>query len=519
VTSDERLRLILRKLRALTPPTLEELLTSEQGFGLTTATPLQRAVCRIADGLPLGELACEPAVMSAIGAAPPPGRPAELLLLSGIRTAKSLTSGALAVHWSQTCDVSRLGAGEVPRVSVVSLTTDLARVVFQHVVGNVLARPALRALVIGSPTVDTIVLRHPTGKPVEIKVVAGSRAGASLVARWSAGCVFDEAPKMLGGDEAVVNYDDARRAVIGRLLPGAQLVSIGSPWAPFGPIYETVLAHHGKPTRERVVIWAPAWDMNPIWWTPERVAHFMVHNPDAYQTECAAKFASPEESLFGTLEVERATREASVVPFDSRCSYVAAMDPATRGNAWTLVIATRVGNRRVVVLAREWVGSRLEPLKPRDVLSEIAAELRKYELDAVWSDQWSADALRDLGREVGVRLIEATNTEPEKARKYLQLKARAAEGELELPPLPALRTDLLRVKKRTTQTGVQIVLPKSSDGRHCDFAPAVMLALSHWLEDEGPGPDDEHAAVRKEVEAMRKRLERRVGVAGSARRR
>jgi hypothetical protein len=198
--------------------TLEALLTSRNGFALVTASPLQRAVCRIIDGLPLGELAARDEVRAAIGDvdALPKAPPAEVLILSGIRTAKSLSAAATAVRASQTCDMTGLGAGETPRVSVVSLTTDLSKVVFDHIVGNVLARPALRALLIGEPTADALVLRHPSGRPVEIKVVAGARAGASLVARWSAGCIFDEAPRMIGSDDGVVNYDDCRAAVIGR---------------------------------------------------------------------------------------------------------------------------------------------------------------------------------------------------------------------------------------------------------------------------------------------------------------
>jgi hypothetical protein len=172
---------------------LERLLISPAAFGLTTASPLQRAVCRIIDGLPLEALSSCAEVRAAVGdiAMLPNAPPAEVLLLSGIRAAKSLIAAATAVRASQTCDLSGLGAGETPRVSVVSLTTDLAKVVFDHIVGNVLARPALKALLIGEPTSDIIVLRHPSGRPVEIKVVAGARAGASLVARWSAGCIFD----------------------------------------------------------------------------------------------------------------------------------------------------------------------------------------------------------------------------------------------------------------------------------------------------------------------------------------
>ena len=89
--------------------TLELLLTSHHYFGLETATPVQRAVCRAIDGLPLGELWKDRDVRAAFGNCKPPsglGRvlaPLELLLLAGIRSAKSLIAAACAfrqvVQW------------------------------------------------------------------------------------------------------------------------------------------------------------------------------------------------------------------------------------------------------------------------------------------------------------------------------------------------------------------------------------------------------------------------------------
>src|SRR5438552_3658153 len=60
---------------------LERLLMSPAAFGLTTASSLQRAVCRIIDGLPLGELATCAEVRAAIGDvdALPSSPPAEVL--------------------------------------------------------------------------------------------------------------------------------------------------------------------------------------------------------------------------------------------------------------------------------------------------------------------------------------------------------------------------------------------------------------------------------------------------------
>lgn len=507
------LRALLAEQARRNPPRtfsdLESLLTQPDLFGLTTATPLQRAICRIADGLPLGDLANNPAVMGALGANWAAGqRPKELVLLSGIRVGKSLLAALLAVYWTQTCDVSRLGPGEIPRISIVSVHKDLAEVVFGHVVGRIMSSERLKKLVIGKPLADSITLKHPTGIPIEICVVAGTRAGASLVARWSAGCIFDEFPRMMGQDEGVINWDDSRRAVLERILPGAQMVSIGSPWAPHGPAYDVFTSSWGKPSPDMVVIKAPAWDLNPFWWTPDRIENARK-NPDTFVTEVLGEFRSPEVSLFSTVEIDVCTRACPPnpveLPPDPRCTYRAAMDPATRGNGWTLVVATRQGNRKKVVFCKEWLGSKIHPLSPKAVLTEMADRLRPYGVKSVDSDQYLGDALKDLAHDLGLHIRVVNMTEREKAAKFMSLKTKMAGGEIEIPPDKKLRGDLIQVQKRSTTNGIKIVLPKTSDGRHCDYVPSMLLALSVYLEDVVPTTEESDAArLVRQADAIKK---------------
>lgn len=490
------------------PPTLERLLTSLDYFGLTTATPLQRAICRIADGLPLGEFAEHPHVIAAIGdvAALPLAPPKTLLLLAGIRSAKSMLAAAACIRQSQRVDVSQLKAGEVPRVSCVSVRLDQAAAVKEHLVGNLLSRPKLRELLLDEPKADSVILRHPSGRPVEVKVVAGSAAGATLISRWSAGVVFDEAPRMVGSADGVVNLDDMTTSIAGRMLPGAIIWKIGSPWAPFGPVFEDVKDHHGHPTSSLIVVRAKGSWMNPQWWTPQRIAELRASDPRAAKTDEDCQFTDPEEALFGGL-LEPCTRAELVEEPRQGHEYAAAMDPATRGNAWTLVVATRREGKRIVVLSKQWQGSSASPLDPRVVLLDIRNTLRPYRLATVETDQWSSDALRSLARspDIGLQLVEWPMTQAENTDAYLDLARRCALGEVELPPDPELITDLRRVKKRTTQNAVAIELPVTSDGRHCDYAPSVVRALRRYVA-EPRTPETE--AVRGEREALEVAKER-----------
>jgi hypothetical protein len=486
---------------------LEWKLTDKLAFGLTTASPLQRAICRIADGVPLGNLAKAPTVTAALGSVHglPQERPKEVVVLSGIRTAKSLIAACGAFHMALTCDVSTLRPGEIPRVSVVSLKKDLADVIMNHLVGSVKASPLLRTFLMGEPTADGVVLRHPSGTPVEVCVAAGSRAGSSLVARWSAGCIFDEFPRMVGGDEGVVNWDDMRQAVLLRLLEGCQLWHIGSPWAPYGPAYETVTKYHGQPSAQRVVIRAPAPAMNPVYWTPERIAEARELDPDAAKTDVDAEFASPEEAMYSSESIDRCLRKLPLkLPRKANCAYFATMDPATRGNGWTLAITTRDENRVKVAFAYEWIGTRDEPLDPGEVLKEIADVCAEYGVSTVHSDQAFGDALVKLARLAGLTLLQWLVPSTEQVKKYLAIRTNLDLGLIELPDVPHLRTDLLHIRKRVTPSGMKPHLPMTSDGRHCDWGPTLMLGLSKLLPDPTSAPDA--PSVDPETARMRERF-------------
>ena len=48
---------------------------------------------------------------------------------------------------------------------------------------------------------------------------------------------------------------------------------------------------------------------------------------------------------------------------------------------------------------------------------------------------------------------------------------------------PYIVADMMAVRKRVTNMGISVVLPKTSDGRHADYAPAIVMALARFLQD------------------------------------
>lgn len=475
--------------------TLEKLLTHPDAFALTTAMPVQRAVCRIADGLPLEELADDPDVQWAVGGELairrlPMRRPLELFLIAAVRGAKTLISSALAFRAAITCDLSGTRRGEVPRVSVVSLDLDKAKVAIEHLTDAVASGKLLRPFFVRAKG-DTVWIRHPTGRLVEIKVVAGKKAGGSLVSRWSAGAIFDEFPRMQGQEDGtVVNFEESRKAVLARLLPGCQLAGIGSPWAPRGPAFDAVQEEWGKPTEARVVIRARGPMLHPAWWTPERIAQIRAGRDGELiiQTDCEAEFGDLESQFFTSAIVDRCTRETGdPVPFDRTVTYAAFMDPAIRGNAWTLVIVgkrvkpggSEATAKYEVAAYFERQGSKSKPLKNKEVFGDMKPVLARYGLHSVTTDKWSADSIAEHGDEVGIHVEIDDASEEDKSKRYLDMMALsvAEDCRLSLPKDATMRSDILGIRRQLTTTGMRFPLPLTGNGRHCDYAPSLVGAI------------------------------------------
>lgn len=413
-------------------------------------------------------------------------KPYEVVICAGIRGAKSMLAAAAAVQRVLECDLSWWSPKEAePVFAVISVRKSNAQAVFKHVRGLMTHTP-FRQHLVGDPYPEHVVIRHPATKAnITLAVKAGSRAASSLASFWLVGCIFDEAFKMTGREESVLNLEDAQVEVRERVVPGGQILYVGSPWRPEGPAYRMVRDGFGKPTDRRLVIRATGPMLNPKHWTPARCKRLEesqdAQDREIFRTSVLGEFLEADESLVSLDEVESVTRVAPLnqAPIQG-VEYVAAMDPATRKNSWTLVIAGRWEQHRVgVAVAREWVPTGKSRLNPDDVMREVADLCQRYNVGRVMTDQWSVDAMRTIAAQYGLLLTELNSQGKSRFHELDNVRVAIQRGQIELPPLETLQRDLLRLTKRATSDAVKIVLPETSDGRHCDFVPPLAMVLAH----------------------------------------
>lgn len=463
---------------------LEALLTHPEGFALTGATPCQRAICRVMTGEPLAELARAPEVVTMLGgpaaiAKLKPGVAPDMVVLgAAVRCAKSTISAAKAVRNAYLGDCSGLAANEIPRVPIVSVDLDKAEETFSKIVGAVTTSPRLSQLLVGKPKANSILIRNKSGRPVQIKMAAGSVAGRTLVSRWLLGIIFDEAPRMQGQEDGAINLEDALSAITARMRPGAQIDLVGSLWAPKGKVYELITHRHGEPGSDLVVMVATGPMLRPELYTPEYCERIRKADDRAYESDVMSRFADPDAALIPSIDVTAATRVDQGLGHTLGQTYVAIIDPATRGNGWTLlVIGTRPTGGFEVCVAREWLGSRAKPLKGSQVLPEIDAAIGPYGLEEVHTDQAGYDHLTDIAElvHVGFELRLAARDDDIAVKRLPHL---LTERRMTIPAVPRLRQDLIALRRRPRQGGGSTpFLPKTADGRHCDFGAAALLAM------------------------------------------
>ena len=489
-------------MRAAKPQalTLEALLTSPTGFDLTTASPLQRALARVADGRAIGNLLDDAEIerhfgcpRSSIGLV----APVLVCVIAGVRGGKSLMAACAAVKGSLTADLSALKQHEIARFAIIAPTVDVARATFRLLTGAVLASPLLSKLVVGKPallgstaskgsakpTEDVLVIRRPDGRIVEIMVVAASRGATTVRGRWLVGFVLDEVAQF-GSDAngAVVNAEDLLHAAQTRLVAGAQGWLISSPFGPQGLLFELHRDSFGKPSSDLVVIHAPTRALNPSF-PAAKIEAIRKRTPDVAEREYDAKFLDADAAFFDGASIDRATRKEPLeMPPVAGAPYVAAWDAATRGNAWTVVIARNLAKsgepaRVEVAVAKQWIGSKVKPLDPDLVIGEIAATLRPYGVREIMCDSWSTDALGALAKRHGLSVREWTAaTRADRMHEmYRGLGVLLSGGRIDLPPLAVVRNDLRLVRRRVTANSVRIELPTTADGRHADFCPSLVL--------------------------------------------
>ncbi len=135
--------------------------------------------------------------------------------------------------------------------------------------------------------------------------------------------------------------------------------------------------------------------------------------------------------------------------------------------------------RYEVVMCREWRGTPSAPLSPWETFRQIGALIAPYGNPIIASDQHSGDSNVDICGKLGLKLLICPITAQNRSGLFEALKGPLLTGTIQLAPDRTLASDLASVRRRLTVTGISYDLPRTGDGRHADYVPALFLALAN----------------------------------------
>ena len=325
-----------------------------------------------------------------------------------------------------------------------------------------------------------------TSKPIAFKVFPASLGGV-VGGTWVAG-LCDEVARWRDHESGA----NPATEVLSSLRPtmatqkNARLFLSSSP---MGRSDAHAKAYDAGETAFQCVAFARTWEANPS--LTEADCRELEPDEETFRREYAGEpWDGSTSSLFTEGALLAVTRHGPAVLGRVRgTTYFAAMDPATRANAWALCVASSRSVGEIVsvniVRCQEWRAPRGGALDSDATMGEIAGVLGEYGVTECFSDQWSFDSLNALAARYGLELLQEPSTSMSKVQSYERLRRMVNDRAIELPDDPLVRSELLGVRKWISRGGAFTIELDRSGGRHSDHAAAIALCVTKAAADAG----------------------------------
>jgi hypothetical protein len=390
----------------------------------------------------------------------------EAWLCCGRRAGKSLIAALIAVYIALFRNYAQyLAPGEIATVLVIAADRKQARTILRYVRAFVREIPLLSKM-ISRELKESIEFTNRTAIEVHtasFRTVRGYSVAAAL---------NDEIAFFLGDEQSVENAAEiiaAERPAMAT-LPGALLLSLSSPHARRGPLWESFRSYYGKDDA-RVLFWkADSLSMNP---KLDRAIIEEAYARDAVaaSAEFGAEFRSDCDAFVPREVIDRCVaKERIELPFVKGTRYYGFCDPSGgSSDSMTLAIAHRNGiGHAVLDLVRE----SKPPFSPDNVCREFATTLKSFEISQVCGDAYAGEWPRERFSVHGIRYIPS---EKSRSEIYLDFLPLLNSRRADLLDLPRLANQLAGLERRASRGGRESI--DHAPGSHDDVANCAAGAL------------------------------------------
>ena len=398
----------------------------------------------------------------------------EAAFICGRRSGKSDKLAANVAIYEAFFRDHNLSPGETGIVLLLAQNMRQAKVVKGYIEGKINKSPVLRRHVLASRAQEleldnriTIAI-HPAS--------FRSIRGLSVVC-----CICDEIAFWWTED----NYANPDVEVVRAVRPAmatfahGKLLMVSSPYTMTGVLWDT---WQRRDKDDSTLVWhAPTRLMNPT--VPVSfLEKEQRRDPENYRREYEAEFTEAVSSFLPAEVIEQCIIEGrtELPPDTDTHNYVAAVDAAFKGDAFTLCIAHNDHDRNMAVLdyLGGWQGSKQAPLKLGELMPQIKAICGRYRIYEVTGDQFGAEPLKDAFERHGLRYEEHTFTNQSKSDLYGTLRTRILDGTIELLDHQKSLRELWGLEIESLPGGGMRVGHARHTRAHDDYADAIALAVS-----------------------------------------
>jgi hypothetical protein len=393
----------------------------------------------------------------------------EVRLLCGRRAGKSLIAALIAVFLAFFRDYTPyLAPGEVATMMVIAADRRQARVIMRYV----------RAFTKGVPMLASLVIRE-TRESLELSnrvVIEVHTASFRTIRGYSCGCCCNDEECFWPASEMSAEPADeilaAERPSLAT-IPSSLLLSLSSPYARRGPMYESYRDSFGKDDSP-VLFWkAPSLRMNPAL-DRKVIDEAYGRDPIAAAAEWGADFRSDIERFVSRETVDACLKKGCTeLPYAANTKYFAFVDPSGgSSDSMTLAIAHPV-------IVQQYSGAVLDlacevrpPFSPDKVVADFANVLYTYKIREVTGDRYGAEWVRERFRTAG---IDYRASDLSRSEIYLEFLPLLNSGRVKLLDNPKLVAQITGLERHVLRSGAETI--DHAPGGHDDVANAAAGAL------------------------------------------
>jgi hypothetical protein len=377
----------------------------------------------------------------------------EIFLLIGRRGGKSFMTSILAVFRAFFFDYTPyLSSGETATILIVATDQIQAKIVLRYIKGIINAVPLFRAKLVRERAMDLELSNR-----VQIMIRTASIAS---VRGYTLACVILEEASFWQVDGQNPG-DEILRAVRPGLstIPGSMLLAISSAYSRSGIMFEAHRDHYGRDESDVLVVSASTREMNPTI-SQKYIDKELAKDPTGARAEWLSEFRTDVSG-----HLPWAWIEASVVVgrFEigpqPNIAYSAFADPSGgSGDSFAASIGHREGER----LVQDVAFAARPPFNPHEVTKQICELLKKYRVENIKGDRYSARWVADAFESHGIHYVQSRRT---KSDLYLELAPLLAQGRCELLDNKVQAAELRSLERKTGMSGKDSVNhpPKGHD--------------------------------------------------------